>query len=72
MNSEQMLQAALIMKEAAEINRGAADQIEESVRQMKIIFDADYGGVAPQLLEKLNDVTEQLSKSGPAPEKEKG
>ena len=53
MNSEQIMEAACIMRQAAEANRQAAERVEEAVWKMSVIFDAGYGGVAPRLLEEL-------------------
>lgn len=50
---EGMMNAAIVMRDAARMNQNAADCIAESVRQMQMIFDAGYGGVAPKLLEEL-------------------
>lgn len=58
MNTDEgQMHAALVMREAADMNQRAADRIEEAVRQMNMIFDAGYGGVAPRLLEKLEDLS---------------
>ena len=56
---EGMMNAARVMRDAAETNQQAADRIEEAVRQMQMIFDAGYGGTATQLLEKLTDLQMQ-------------
>jgi hypothetical protein len=52
-SDEGMMNAARVMRDAAETNQRAADRIEEAVRQMQILFDAGYGGTAPRLLEEL-------------------
>jgi hypothetical protein len=52
-SDEGMMNAARIMREAAESNRQSASRIEDALRLMQIIFDPSYGGVAPQLLERL-------------------
>ena len=53
MNTEEMIVAAKIMREAANTSHRASDRIEEAVRQLQIVFDAGYGGTAPKLLEEL-------------------
>ena len=50
---EGMMNAARVMRDAAERNQNAAADMAEAVRQMKMIFDLAYGGVAPMLLEEL-------------------
>jgi len=50
-----MIKAARMMQLAADENNRAADRITESVRQMQMIFDAGYGGVAPMLLEAIQN-----------------
>ena len=50
---EGMMNAAIVMRDAARMNQQAADNMAESVRRMNMIFDAGYGGVAPRLLEEL-------------------
>ena len=52
-SDEGMMNAARMMRDAAELNQRAADRIEEAVRQMQVLFDAGYGGTAPRLLEEL-------------------
>lgn len=52
-SDEGMMNAAIVMRNAAETNQRAADRIEEAVRQIQMLFDAEYGGTAPRLLEEL-------------------
>ena len=52
-SDEGQMNAARVMRDAAETSRRAADDIAEAVRQMQMIFDAGYGGTAPRLLEEL-------------------
>jgi len=52
-SDEGMMNAARVMRDAAETNQRTAARIEEAVGQMQIIFDASYGGTAPRLLEEL-------------------
>ena len=52
-SDEGMMNAARVMRDAAELNQRAADRIEEAVRQMQMLFDAGYGGTASRLLEEL-------------------
>lgn len=59
-SDEGMMNAARVMRNAAEMNQQAADRIEEAVRQMQMLFDAGYGGTAPRLLEELEKANMQL------------
>jgi hypothetical protein len=52
-SDEGQMNAARVMRDAAEMNQRAANDIAESVRQMQMLFDAGYGGTAPRLLEEL-------------------
>ena len=36
-----------------------AVRIEEAVRQMQMLFDAGYGGIAPRLLEELEKANKE-------------
>ena len=66
-SDEGMLNAARVMRDAAETNRQAADRITEAVRQMQMLFDAGYGGTAPRLLEELEKANSvALAKMGGA------
>ena len=56
LTDEGMMNAAYVIREAARENHRTSDRIEEAVRQMSIIFDVDYGGAAPKLLELLQDM----------------
>ena len=57
---EGQMRAACVMRDAADNNHREADRIEESVRQMNMIFDAGYGGTAPRLLEALEKANTAL------------
>jgi len=59
-SDEGMMNAASVMRDAAETNQRAADRIEEAVWQMQILFDAGYGGTAPRLLEELEKANNAL------------
>ena len=61
-SDEGMMNAARVMRDAAETNQRAADRIEESVRQMQLLFDAGYGGTAPRLLEELEKANAQIER----------
>jgi hypothetical protein len=52
-SDEDKIIAARIMRDASDNNNRAADRIEESVRQMQMLFDPGYGGTVPRLLEEL-------------------
>ncbi len=53
-DTEGMLRAACIMRDAAEKNARAADRIEDSVRQLHTMLDDGYGNNACRLIELLS------------------
>ena len=53
MDSEQMLRAAYLMRDAAESIKHSADTIAEAVRRFEVQVDPSFGGAIPRLLEKL-------------------
>jgi hypothetical protein len=55
-----MMNAARVMRDAAEKNQRAADNIEESLRQMQMLYDPSYGGTATRLLTELNERTAHM------------
>lgn len=63
-SDEGMMNAARVMRDAAELNQRAADRIEEAVWQMQILFDAGRGGTAPRLLEELAHANNLLHTKG--------
>lgn len=52
-SDEGQMDAARVMRDAAEKNQRAADSIEESVRKLQVLLDPSYGGSASRLLEEL-------------------
>jgi hypothetical protein len=53
-SDEGMMRAACVIRDAVDQNHRQADRVEEALLQMRMIFDAGYGGVASQLLAQLS------------------
>lgn len=53
------LQAAVIMRDASETNRRAAEMMQEACQQMRMLLEDGYGGNGLLLLETLKNVEHQ-------------
>ncbi len=54
-SDEGQMNAACLMRDAADRMARSADRIEEATRQISMLFDGAYGGTASQLLDALQD-----------------
>ena len=57
MNSEEMMRAACIMREAAETNLRAANMVNDSVNQLQVLIGQGYGNNMDLLIEQLQKLS---------------
>jgi hypothetical protein len=58
LSDEGQLQAAVIMREAAEKNERAANTFAESVNKLELLIGSGYGNNIEKLLEAFSDLKE--------------
>lgn len=63
-SDEGQMDAAQVMRRAAETNQRAADNLAETVARLERLFDPAYGGAAAQLMMALEKATEASTHDG--------